>query len=141
MSFFAIRYLYLFAVFTENGVDAFLKMLTLSEKVQKDKIDLLGEEEDEAKLFLQIAGDVILAKDIEYTWILWQGENCRKFRLLTCNSFIGQFGHPVRGKGMGCCYFTNLGVYLYYRIIWCNIQIIIYNIFIMLTQNIRYLKG
>ena len=60
---------YLFAVFTENGVDAFLKMLTLSEKVQKDKIDLLGEEEDEAKLFLQIAGDVILAKDIEYTWI------------------------------------------------------------------------
>ena len=61
---------YLFAVFTENGVDAFLKMLTLSDKVQKDKIDLLGEEEDEAKLFLQIAGDVILAKDhIEYTWI------------------------------------------------------------------------
>ena len=50
-------------------MDAFLKMLTLSDKVQKDKIDLLGEEEDEAKLFLQIAGEVILAKDIEYTWI------------------------------------------------------------------------
>ena len=29
------------------------------------------------------------------------GENCRQFSLLTWNSFIGQFVHPVRGKGMG----------------------------------------
>ena len=39
--------------------------------------------------------------DIEYTWILWQGKNCRQFMLLTWNLFIGQFVHPVGGYGMG----------------------------------------
>ena len=39
--------------------------------------------------------------DVEYTWILRQGENCLQFRLLTWTSSIGQFVHPVGGKGMG----------------------------------------
>ena len=39
--------------------------------------------------------------DIEYMWILRLGENCHIFRLLTWNSFIGQFVHPVGGVGMG----------------------------------------
>ena len=34
-------------------------------------------------------------------WILRQGKNCRQFSLLTGNSFIGQFVHPVGGEGMG----------------------------------------
>ena len=34
-----------------------------------------------------------------YTWILWQGKNCRQFRLLTENLLIGQFVHPVEGNG------------------------------------------
>ena len=29
--------------------------------------------------------------DVEYTWILCKGKNCRQFRLLTLNKFIGQF--------------------------------------------------
>ena len=37
--------------------------------------------------------------DVEYTWILWQGKNCCQFSLLTCNSFIGQFVHPLGGEG------------------------------------------
>ena len=37
--------------------------------------------------------------DIDYTWILWQGKI--RFRLLTWKSFIGQFVHPLGGKGMG----------------------------------------
>ena len=39
--------------------------------------------------------------DIEYTWILGQGKNCRQFSLITWNSFICQFVHPLGGKGMG----------------------------------------
>ena len=39
--------------------------------------------------------------DVEYTWILRQGKNCRQFNLLTWNSFIGQFVYPVGGKEMG----------------------------------------
>ena len=39
--------------------------------------------------------------DIEYTWILYQGKNCRQFRLLTCSSFNGQILHPAGGKVMG----------------------------------------
>ena len=39
--------------------------------------------------------------DIEYTWILGQGKNCREFRLLTWNSFIGNFVHPVEGEWVG----------------------------------------
>ena len=39
--------------------------------------------------------------NIEYTWILSQGKNCRHFRLLTLNLFIGQFVHQVGGDGMG----------------------------------------
>ena len=39
--------------------------------------------------------------DVEYTWILWQGEICRKFGLLTLNSFISQSFHPGEGEGMG----------------------------------------
>ena len=38
--------------------------------------------------------------DIKYSWILWQGKNFRQFRLLTLNSFIGQFVYPVGGDGM-----------------------------------------
>ena len=29
------------------------------------------------------------------------GKNCHQFSLLTLNSFIGQFVHPVGGEGMG----------------------------------------
>ena len=36
--------------------------------------------------------------DIEYTWILCQGKNCRQFWLLACISLIGQFVHPVLGE-------------------------------------------
>ena len=36
--------------------------------------------------------------DVENMRILRQGKNCRQFRLLT---FIGQFDHPLGGKGIG----------------------------------------
>ena len=36
--------------------------------------------------------------DVEYTWIIRQGKNCRQLSLLTCNSLIGQFVHPVGGE-------------------------------------------
>ena len=39
--------------------------------------------------------------DVEYTWILRQGKNCRQFRLITWNSFIGQFVHPLGEYGVG----------------------------------------
>ena len=39
--------------------------------------------------------------DAEYAWILIQGENCRQSNLLTWNSFISQFVHPVGEEGMG----------------------------------------
>ena len=39
--------------------------------------------------------------EVEYTWIFWQGKNCRQIRLLTWISFISQFIHLVEGKGMG----------------------------------------
>ena len=40
--------------------------------------------------------------DVECTWILWQGENCRQFRLLFPLPFIGQFIHILwEGRGWG----------------------------------------
>ena len=41
------------------------------------------------------------AMDIQYTWILWQGKNCRRFRFLKLNSFIGQFIDQVGEKVIG----------------------------------------
>ena len=40
---------------------------------------------------------MVIIMDEEYTWILWQGKNCRKFSLPTWNSFIGQFVHSLGG--------------------------------------------
>ena len=53
--------------------------------------------------------------DVEYTWILRQG----KIVLLTWNSFIGQFVHPLGGERFGNegerenCFFSPLRVSLY----------------------------
>ena len=57
-----------------------------------------------------------------------------QFRLLTQNSFIGQFVHPVRGEGIGPRvwnwenrYFRPQRVYLLQnRKIWCEISVVIY---------------
>ena len=55
-----------------------------------------------------------LIMDVEYTRILWQGENYRLF-----TSFIGQFVHPVGGQRMelrvwmGDAYSSQLQVSLY----------------------------
>ena len=39
--------------------------------------------------------------DLEYTWILLQGKNCRQCKMLLLSMlFIGQFVYPVGGKGM-----------------------------------------
>ena len=38
---------------------------------------------------------MFILMDVEYTWILWQGKNCRQFRLLFPLSFIGQIVYPV----------------------------------------------
>ena len=48
-----------------------------------------------------ITEKLLCKMDIEYTWILWQRKNCCQFRLLTWNSFIVQFVHPVKGKKKG----------------------------------------
>ena len=34
-----------------------------------------------------------------YTWIIWQGKNCRHFRLLTWKTLISQVVHPAGGEG------------------------------------------
>ena len=66
--------------------------------------------------------------DIEY---IMTGENCRRFRLLTLNSFIGQFVQPEGGrrwgKGVdgGYRYFYPTSFTLLDKI-WRNIQIMIY---------------
>ena len=39
--------------------------------------------------------------DAKYTWILLHVKNCRQFRLLFTQSFIGQFVYPVGGEGIG----------------------------------------
>ena len=36
----------------------------------------------------------------DYTLILCQGKDCHQFRLLTWNSFIGKFVHPVVEESM-----------------------------------------
>ena len=39
--------------------------------------------------------------DVEYMIVdIMTGEHCHQFRLLTWNSFIGQFVHPVEGEEM-----------------------------------------
>ena len=38
--------------------------------------------------------------DIDNKWMLWQRKNCQ-YRLLTWNSFIGQFVHSVGGREWG----------------------------------------
>ena len=55
--------------------------------------------------------------DVEYTWILRQGKNCRQFSLLFLLSFIGPFVYPVEWEGLveGLRYFSLLRVPLYYR--------------------------
>ena len=40
--------------------------------------------------------------DVEYIRGYYgRGENCRRFRMLTLNSIIDQFVHPVGGEGIG----------------------------------------
>ena len=39
--------------------------------------------------------------DVEYTWILRQGKNCRQLGLLFPLSFIDQFVYPVEGEEIG----------------------------------------
>ena len=39
-------------------------------------------------------------------------KNFRQLWMLTWTSLIGQFVHPVEGKGMGDCYFSQLKVSL-----------------------------
>ena len=43
----------------------------------------------------------VVQMDVQYTWILRKGLNCRQFRLLIYWSFIGQFVQPVGGGGDG----------------------------------------
>ena len=42
--------------------------------------------------------------------------NCRQFRLLTWNSFIGQFVHIVGGEGMGWMACITRYVYYFIRV-------------------------
>ena len=42
----------------------------------------------------------VVQMDVQYTWILRKGLNCRQFRLLICWSFIGVFVQPVGEEGM-----------------------------------------
>ena len=37
---------------------------------------------------------------VEYAWFIWQGKNCRQFRLLTWNFLIDQFIKPIGGDGI-----------------------------------------
>ena len=57
--------------------------------------------------------------DIDNKWMLWQGKNCQ-FRLLTWNSFIGQFVHSVGGrewgKGGECIVFTSRYMFHFIRV-------------------------
>ena len=39
-------------------------------------------------------------KECGHTWILGQGRNGRKFRLLTLTSLVGHFVHLVEEEGM-----------------------------------------
>ena len=43
----------------------------------------------------------VVQMDVQYTWILRKGLNCRQLRLLIYWSFIGQFVQPVGGEGDG----------------------------------------
>ena len=69
--------------------DKFLKKMTQSEK--QTYLELFFKE---LKLHLSTNGCRICLD-------IMTGKNCHKFRLLTLNSFIGQFVHPVGGEGMG----------------------------------------
>ena len=59
--------------------------------------------------------------DLEFTWILRNGKNCRQFRKLISLSFIGQFVYP-KGRGVdglkegkvGNKYFSQLPNQIYF---------------------------
>ena len=53
--------------------------------------------------------------DVEYTWILLQGMNCRQYRLLYPLSFFGQYVNPVGNESEGDYYFSLLQVLLYWN--------------------------
>ena len=42
-----------------------------------------------------------IVMDIEYTWILIQGNTYRQYNLLTWNSYIDQYLHSLGGEWMG----------------------------------------
>ena len=83
---------------------------------------------------------------VEYAWFIWQGKNCRQFRLLTWNFLIDQFIKPIGGDGMkikvdGRWIYPAAGFTLLENMkICCEIQLIIYPFVFWIKLNVEIIE-